>query len=214
MYYIRDGLPKVFLPLAYIFAACGSVAVFGTGNATQINTMTGAVSSLAAKSFHISKSGIFYVSLAVGMVAAFMVGSVMLGGIRRIGSVTEKVVPLMSIVYILLAMGVIFTNTEHIPAVLFSMVRGAFHPASVTGGVVGSVAMTMQIGFSRGIFSNEAGLGTAPMAHACANTDSPARQGLFGIFEVFVDTILICTITAFVILCGNNSITYGRSHHT
>ena len=117
----------------------------------------------------------------------------------------------MAVFYIILALGVVFLNFSRIPYVFSSIFKGAFTPASVTGGAVGSFFMSMKKGVSRGIFSNEAGLGTGSIAHACADTKKPVKQGMFGIFEVFTDTIVICTLTALVILCSGTSITYGQA---
>ena len=127
---------------------------------------------------------------------------VLLGGIKRIGSVSEKLVPFMALFYIVLAVGVMVLNFERLPYVFESIVAGAFNPAAFTGGTIGSLFVSMQKGVSRGIFSNEAGLGTGSIAHACADTKKPVKQGMFGIFEVFADTIVICTLTAMVILCS------------
>ena len=151
------------------------------------------------------------VNLVVGIILAVLIALILLGGIRRIGQVTEKLVPFMALVYIVLAVGVILFNIGHIPAVFASIVEGAFHPAAVTGGAVGSFFMSMKKGVSRGIFSNEAGLGTGSIAHACADTRKPVKQGFFGIFEVFVDTIVICTLTALVILCSQVPVSYGQA---
>ena len=134
---------------------------------------------------------------------------ILLGGIKRIGQVTEKLVPFMAAIYVILALGVVVLNFQNIPSVFGSIFEGAFSPASVTGGAVGSFFMSMKKGVSRGIFSNEAGLGTGSIAHACADTKKPVKQGFFGIFEVFVDTIVICTLTALVILCSGVSVGYG-----
>ncbi len=138
------------------------------------------------------------------------VALVLLGGIKRIGSVAEKLVPFMALLYILLSFGVVFFHLENVPGVFSSIIQGAFSPSAVTGGVVGSFFTSMKRGVSRGIFSNEAGLGTGSIAHACADTDNPVHQGMFGIFEVFADTIVICTLTALVILCSGIPITYGQ----
>ncbi len=116
----------------------------------------------------------------------------------------------MAFIYIFFALGVVVLNIDQLPAVFGSIINGAFHPASVTGGIVGSFFMSMKKGVARGIFSNEAGLGTGSIAHACADTKEPVKQGLLGIFEVFTDTILICTLTALVILCSGVSIGYGE----
>ena len=135
----------------------------------------------------------------------------MLGEIKRIGQVTEKLVPFMALLYVVFALGVVLLNIQNVPSVISSIVEGAFNPASVTGGVVGSVFLSMKKGISRGIFSNEAGLGTGSIAHACADTRKPVKQGFFGIFEVFVDTIVICTLTALVILCSEVPINFGSA---
>ena len=151
------------------------------------------------------------VNLIIGVALAIIIALILIGGIKRIGNVTSKLVPFMAIMYIVLALGVIIFHIKSVPAVLASIIEGAFHPASVTGGVVGSFFMSMKKGVSRGIFSNEAGLGTGSIAHACADTKKPVKQGFFGIFEVFVDTIIICTMTALVILCSGVPVNYGEA---
>ena len=150
---------------------------------------------------------------AAGDVAALevLIALIMIGGIKRIGRVTEKLIPFMAVLYIILAIGVVLVNINNVPAVFKSIFQGAFSPASVTGGAVGSFFMSMKKGVSRGIFSNEAGLGTGSIAHACADTSKPVKQGFFGIFEVFVDTIVICTLTALVILCSGVPVGYGQA---
>ena len=211
MYYIKNGLKKHWHWLAYLFSAFGVLTVFGTGNATQVNTITTAVDS-ALINFHlISDQSVSTLNLIIGIVITILVGLILLGGIKRIGSVTEKLVPFMALFYILLALGVILINFRNIPHVFYSIVYGAFCPRAVTGGVVGSFFLSMKKGVSRGIFSNEAGLGTGSIAHACADTRKPVKQGLFGIFEVFADTIVICTLTALVILCSGTTVTYGQA---
>lgn len=206
MYYIKNGLKKHWHWLAYLFAAFGVITVFGTGNATQVNTITTAIDSALFNYGIISRDSASTINLVIGIVLA-----VLLGGIKRIGQVTEKLVPFMALFYVVLALGVVILNINHVPAVFKEIVEGAFSPASVTGGVVGSFFMSMKKGVSRGIFSNEAGLGTGSIAHACADTRKPVKQGFFGIFEVFVDTIVICTLTALVILCSEVPITYGQA---
>ena len=187
------------------------LTVFGTGNATQVNTITTAINTALMNYHVISKDAVPTVNLVVGIILAVLIALILLGGIRRIGQVTEKLVPFMALVYIVLAVGVILFNIGHVPAVFASIVEGAFHPAAVTGGAVGSFFMSMKKGVSRGIFSNEAGLGTGSIAHACADTRKPVKQGFFGIFEVFVDTIVICTLTALVILCSQVPVSYGQA---
>lgn len=211
MYYIKNGLKKHWHWLAYLFSAFGVLTVFGTGNATQVNTITTAINTALMNYHVISKDAVPTVNLVVGIILAILIALILLGGIRRIGRVTEKLVPFMALIYIVLAVGVIILNIGHVPAVFASIVEGAFHPAAVTGGAVGSFFMSMKKGVSRGIFSNEAGLGTGSIAHACADTRKPVKQGFFGIFEVFVDTIVICTLTAFVILCSQVPVSYGQA---
>ena len=211
MYYIKNGLKKHWHWLAYLFAAFGVITVFGTGNATQVNTITTAIDSALFNYGIISKDSASIINLVIGIVLAVLLALILLGGIKRIGQVTEKLVPFMALFYVVLALGVVILNINHVPAVFKEIVEGAFSPASVTGGVVGSFFMSMKKGVSRGIFSNEAGLGTGSIAHACADTRKPVKQGFFGIFEVFVDTIVICTLTALVILCSKVPIGYGQA---
>lgn len=211
MYYIKNGLKKHWHWLAYLFSTFGVLTVFGTGNATQVNTITTAINTALMNYHVISKDAVPTVNLVVGIILAILIALILLGGIRRIGRVTEKLVPFMALIYIVLAVGVIILNIGHVPAVFASIVEGAFHPAAVTGGAVGSFFMSMKKGVSRGIFSNEAGLGTGSIAHACADTRKPVKQGFFGIFEVFVDTIVICTLTALVILCSQVPVSYGQA---
>lgn len=209
MYYIKNGLGRKWNWLAVLFSVFGVLAVFGTGNATQINTITTAINSALLNYHVIPETVLPTTNLVLGIFLAFLVGKVLLGGIKRIGSVTEKLVPFMALFYIILSLGVIFLNIGHVPEVFMSIIEGAFHPSAVTGGVVGSLFLCMKKGVARGIFSNEAGLGTGSIAHASADTSKPVKQGFFGIFEVFMDTIIICTLTALVILCSGISITYG-----
>ncbi|MBQ8559511.1 MAG: sodium:alanine symporter family protein [Tyzzerella sp.] len=209
MYYIKNGLGKNWMWLAYLFAAFGVLTVFGTGNATQVNTITTAINSALLNYNLIGESSVETASLVIGIIITILVAAVLLGGIKRIGKVTEKLVPFMAVLYIVLGLGVVILNIESIPAVFQSIFAGAFNPKAFTGGVVGSFFLSMKKGVSRGIFSNEAGLGTGSIAHACADTDKPVHQGLFGIFEVFADTIVICTLTALTILCSGVSINYG-----
>ena len=199
MYYIKNGLSKKWHFLAYLFAAFGVLTVFGTGNATQVNTITTAVNSALMNYHVISKDAVPTSNLIQGIIIAALVALILLGGVKRIAQVTEKLVPFMALFYIVLAIGVILLNLNRIPSVFVSILEGAFRPSAVTGGIVGSMLMSVKKGVSRGIFSNEAGLGTGSIAHACADTKKPVKQGMFGIFEVFTDTIVICTLTALVI---------------
>ena len=209
MYYIKNGLGPKWRWMAVLFALLGVLTVFGTGNATQVNTITSAINTALLNYHVIDASSVSVSSLIIGIIIAVLVALILLGGIKRIGRVAEMLVPFMALLYIILALGVIFLNIDRVPGVFASIIEGAFSPASVTGGVVGSFFLSMQKGVARGIFSNEAGLGTGSIAHATADTDHPVKQGFFGIFEVFADTIVICTMTALVILCSGVSVSYG-----
>ena len=210
MYYIKNGLSKKWYFLAVLYAVFGVLTVFGTGNATQVNTIVASINS-ALMSFHIIDGTNDKTNLIFGIFIAALVAMVLLGGIKRIGQVTEKLVPFMAVLYVILALGVIIMNIEHVPAVFSEIFSGAFSPRAATGGVIGSMFLSMKKGVSRGIFSNEAGLGTGSIAHACADTDNAVHQGMFGIFEVFMDTIIICTLTGLVILLAAPGITYGQA---
>lgn len=211
MYYIKNGLSKKWHWLAYAFALLGVFTVFGTGNATQVNTITTAIDSALTNYNILNSASVPTFNFWLGIGIAILVGVVLLGGIKRIGKVTEKLVPFMALLYIVLGIGVILLNISALPSVFTSIIQGAFQPSAVTGGVIGSFFLSMKKGVSRGIFSNEAGLGTGSIAHACADTSEPVQQGLFGIFEVFADTIVICTLTALTILCSGTPVQYGTN---
>ena len=211
MYYIKNGLGDKWMWLAYLYAFFGACAVFGTGNATQVNTITAAIDSALINYGLLDAAGIETCNLIIGIVIAVLVGLILIGGVKRIGAVAEKLVPFMALLYVGLAIGLIVLNIEKVPAVFASIFNGAFNPSAVTGGIVGSFFLSMKNGVSRGIFSNEAGLGTGSIAHACADTKKPVKQGMFGIFEVFMDTIVICTMTAFVVLLSGVDIPFGHA---
>lgn len=211
MYYIKNGLGKGWHWLAALFAIFGVLAVFGTGNATQANTIVSAIDTALLNYGLLGADMTGTANLVLGCLISLLVGLVLFGGVKRIGRVTEKLVPFMVVLYIVLGVGVLVLNWERVPGVLYSIIYGAFNPAAVTGGVVGSAFLCMQKGVARGIFSNEAGLGTGSIAHACADVGQPVQQGLFGIFEVFADTIVICTLTALVILCSGTPVVYGAA---
>ena len=211
MYYIKNGLGKRWQFLAVLYSLFGVLTVFGTGNATQVNTITIAIDT-ALLEFHIVAEDILpTLNLVIGILCAMLVAMVLLGGIKRIGSVSEKLVPVMALFYVILAVGVVLLNLPRLPYVIEEIFAGAFNPAAFTGGAIGSLFLSMKNGVSRGIFSNEAGLGTGSIAHACADTRKPVKQGMFGIFEVFADTIVICTLTAMVILCSSVPVNYGTA---
>ena len=211
MYYIKNGLGPKWRWLAVLFSTFGVLTVFGTGNATQVNTITTAINSALENYSLVNDQTKPIVCLVIGIVLAALVALVLLGGVKRIGNVAEKLVPFMALLYILLALGVVLLHANRIHLVFTMIFEGAFNPQAVTGGVIGSFFTSMKRGVSRGIFSNEAGLGTGSIAHACADTKKPVKQGFFGIFEVFTDTIVICTLTALVILCSGVPVAYGKA---
>ena len=206
MYMIRSGMGKKWHWLAGTYSFFGVVAAFGVGNATQINAVITGINE-ACESFggHSSPTG----NLVMGVILAAIIAVMLLGGARRIGLVAEKLVPFAAAAYLLLGLGVLIARAQWIPGAFQAIIQGAFSPRAVTGGAVGSFLVTMRIGVSRGVFTNEAGMGTASIAHAGAECDHPAQQGLMGIIEVFLDTIVICTMTALVILCSGVPIPYG-----
>lgn len=211
MYYIKNGLGPRWKWLAVIFSVLGILTVFGTGNATQVNTITTAIDSALLNFKLVSNGSLSTINLIIGIFLMILVALILLGGIKRIGHVTERLVPFMALLYILLSLGVILLHIQHVPGVFSSIFQGAFSPSAVTGGAVGTMFLSMKNGVSRGIFSNEAGLGTGSIAHAAADTSDPIQQGYFGIFEVFTDTIIICTMTALVILCSGVPVNYGSA---
>ena len=211
MYYIKNGLGKKWMWLAYLYAFFGVCAVFGTGNATQVNTITASIDAALLNYNILSADRLSICNLIIGITICVAVALILIGGLKRIGSVSEKLVPVMAALYILLGIGLIVLRFDQVPTVFASIFQGAFNPAAFTGGIVGSFFVSMQKGVSRGIFSNEAGLGTGSIAHACADTKDPAKQGLYGIFEVFMDTIVICTLTALVVLLSGIDVPYGQA---
>ena len=209
MYYIKNGLAPKWRFLAVLYAALGVLTVFGTGNATQVNAIITAVDTALLNFQVIGPGNVDTLNLCIGIGLALVVAMVLVGGLKRIGNVAERLVPFMAGVYVVLALGAVLLNADRIPAVFGSIIKGAFSPSAITGGAVGSMFLSMKKGVSRGIFSNEAGLGTGSIAHAASDVDDPIRQGYFGIFEVFADTIVICSLTAFVILISGENIAYG-----
>lgn len=210
MYYIKNGLGKNWRWLAVIFSVFGALAAFGIGNIAQANTIAGSVNSAIQAFNPAAVESVRTINIVIGIICAVFVGAVLLGGLTRIGKVTEKLVPFMSIVYIIGALTVVFSNASSIGTVFKSIFVGAFNPDAVMGGAVGvGIMQAVKMGVGRGVFSNEAGLGSAPIAHAATSETDPVKQGLFGIFEVFIDTIVICTLTALAVLCSGVAIDYG-----
>lgn len=203
MYYIRNGLGDSWNWLGKIFCLFGALAAFGIGNMAQVNTVAVTINDAVSHFVTTTAQQKEQIALFAGIFCAAMICFVVFGGIGRIGDVCALLVPCMAVVYLGAAAVVIVVHAAQIPAVLAMIVKGAFHPAAVAGGLAGvSVKTAITSGVGRGIFSNEAGLGSAPIAHAAADVRHPVEQGLFGIFEVFMDTIVICTVTALVVLLG------------
>ena len=190
MYYIKNGLGKNWTWLAVIFAIFGGLASFGIGNIAQSSEISGSLNALFGLS-----------PLASGIILAVIVALIIIGGIKAIGTVTSYLVPFMSGFYIIAGILIIILRIGQIPAMFGLIFREAFSFKAIEGGFMGVVIMNaMKQGFARGVFSNEAGLGSAPIAHAASTTKEPVKQGMWGVFEVFVDTIVICSITCFAVL--------------
>ena len=202
MFYIKKGLSAFASPLAALFSIAGILAAFFSGNLTQ----TG--SAIAALNAGIKARLIF------GICFAAAVAAVIIGGVKRIGKFTEKIVPIMALFYIIMTFGVIGLNLDRLPCVITMIFKGAFNPYAVTGGAVGSAVTVALTGASRGVFSNEAGLGTSAIAHSSAEQNEGTKQSLYGIFEVFADTLVICTLTALTILTSGVNIEYGKTAST
>ena len=190
MYYIRNGLGKNWVWLGLMFALFGTLAGFGIGNAVQANSVAYALNS----SFSIPEE-------VSGLLMMILVGLVLLGGIQRIANVAGKLVPLMTCLYLIATMVILIINIQAIPAATMLVVKSAFSPVAAGGGFAGATIMlALRMGVARGVFSNEAGLGSAPIAHAAAETDSPVRQGTIAMLGTFIDTLVICTMTGLVLI--------------
>lgn len=190
MYYIKNGLGNRWKPLAFLFALFGALAGFGLANTVQSNT----VSQVLFNNFQIP-------TVASGLVMAFLVALVLLGGIQRIAQVAGKLVPLMTVIYLVSTLLILLLNLSEIPSALLFIVDSAFNGTAATGGFAGATVMlALRMGVSRGIFSNESGLGSAPIAHAAAETNSPVRQGTIAMLGTFIDTLIICTMTGLVLV--------------
>ena len=205
MYTMTRGLGRKFLPLAKAYCVFGILAAFGVGNAAQVNAVvTGVNAAVVRFGGEPNRMG----NLLMGFALAVLAGFLLFGGAKRVGAAAEKLVPLAASGYILLCIGVLLVFHGRIPAAFGQILRGAFCPRAVTGGILGSAFHALCVGCRRGVFTNEAGMGTASIAHACAEAE-PAEQGLMGMVEVFLDTIVICTLTALVILVSGVTVPYG-----
>ena len=206
MYMIQKGMGDQWNWLAILYCAFGVIAAFGVGNCTQVNAVISSVNDvLRFFGTEESRGG----NLLMGIVLAVIIGAMLSGGARKIGTTAEKLVPAVSVGYILLCVIAIGRHATAIPEAFRSVVTGAFSPGAVTGGMIGSVLQALRTGVSRGVFTNEAGMGTASIAHASADVEHPVQQGLLGMLEVFIDTVVICTMTALVILTSGVDILFG-----
>ena len=203
MYYITKGLGKNWKWLACLFAGFGALAAFGIGNMTQINTIAGTINTAIGGFIPTTEHEQRIIAWFVAIICALICAFVLLGGIQRLADVCSLLVPIMAVIYVAASLIVIVANIGGIPTALAAIVKGAFNPASVAGGLAGvGIKTALTKGVGRGIFSNEAGLGSAPIAHAAADVKHPVEQGIYGVFEVFMDTIVVCTMTALVVLLG------------
>ena len=201
MYYIKNGLGKNWKWLGAIFCIFAALAAFGIGNAVQVGNITDSINTVIL-SFNPAFEGQKTVNVVLGIVLMVLTGIVIFGGIKRLGAVAEKLVPIMAVIYIVACLAVVIYYAGTLPSVFHDIFVGAFTPAGVTGGAVGSMILVITWGVKRGVFSNEAGLGSAPMAHAATSETDCVKQGLYGIFEVFMDTIVICSLSGLTILCA------------
>ncbi|MBQ7448068.1 MAG: alanine:cation symporter family protein [Eubacterium sp.] len=205
-YYIERGMGPKWKWLAKIFAFFGvCVGLFGIGTFSQVNGISSAIKNFFdPETLHaVTIPGLGEYSIAViisSLVLTFFVALVLIGGIKRIANVSQIIVPFMAVIYVVFVVILIIVNITHIPAAVVTVIEGAFNPRAVTGGIVGSMIVAMQKGIARGIFSNEAGLGSAPIAAAAAQTKEPVRQGLVSMTGTFIDTIIICTMTGLAIV--------------
>jgi len=211
MHCIVMGIGKGGMPLAVLFCVFTLFASLGCGNMVQINTISASVYEAVAN--FIPAANHMVVSLSVGLIVAAALGMVIIGGAKRICAAAGKLVPIMSLVYSIVAVAVIIKGPRSIGDALGMIISEAFGTKQIIGGVVGfTFARALRVGMTRGIFSNEAGIGSAPIAYASVQNADPVEQGMLGIFEVFIDTILICTLTAFMVLCSDVHIPFGDSN--
>ena len=210
MYYIVNGLGKNWKWLSIIFSIFGALAAFGIGNAVQVGNITTSINT-AISAFAPNFGNVSTVNIIIGVVVAIIVALTLLGGIKRLGTVTELLVPVMSLIYIVGSIIVIIGNIDRIGPTLASIFSGAFNPKAAVGGITGfTLIKCIEWGVKRGVFSNEAGLGSAPMAHAASSESNPVKQGLYGIFEVFMDTIVICSLSGITLLISGVAIPFGE----
>ena len=207
MYYLKDGLGKkkgfkiIASVLAVLFACFTILASFGIGNMGQVNKITLNIESAFFTNVDLGTvGGISVLGLIIGVALVILGGLIILGGLQRIASFAEKVIPFMAGAYIIGALAIMIANIENVGSIFVAIFKFAFKERAVFGGTLGTIALAMTQGFKRGVFSNEAGLGSSVIVHSSSNVKEPVRQGMWGIFEVFFDTMIVCTMTAVVVL--------------
>ncbi len=210
MYYVKNGLGKHWQWVGILFCVFAAVASFGIGNMSQVNSIVGSLNDAIDAFIPAAEGERKLLNFVFGVVIAALIGVILFGGIKRIGAVAEKLVPVMSVLYIIFALVVIFGHAGNMARLSARFCHSVYTKA--LGGAASGIALKQTIvwGLRRSAFSNEAGLGSAAIAHAAADTKSPVQQGLYGIFEVFADTIVICTLTALTIICSGVDITFGH----
>ena len=206
MYVIKNALPQCYRFLGAVFALFGVAAAFGVGNLTQINTLTSATVSLLREYFQTSPDKEVYIKLAIGVICALLLLKTLKSD-RSTARFCERLIPIAALLYAVITMGAIIKNYRELPRVFSEIFTAAFSPKAITGGAVSSAYVGIRMGVGRGIFSNEAGMGTAPVAYSCAD-GTPHELGALGILEVFIDTVIVCTLTALTVLCVGE-IPYG-----
>ena len=207
MVMIEQGLGRSWRWLGALYSFFALVASFGVGNAAQVNAVIGGVSGVISAFWGTPNQA---VNFLIAAILAVLICVMLFGGAKRIGQVAERLIPFASLAYLLLCLTVLIGRFQAIPGAFTAILQGAFSPKAITGGVVGSFFVSLRVGAARGVFTNEAGMGTASIAHAGANVSHPVEQGLMGIMDVFLDTIVICTMTALVILCSGAPVPYGE----
>jgi AGCS family alanine or glycine:cation symporter len=210
MYYIKNGLGKNWKWLGAVYCVLAALAAFGIGNGAQAKSIVGSINGAITAFIPAAAGAEVYINLAVGLIMAFLIALILFGGIKRIGAVCEKLIPFMSALYILFTLIVIFAHIGNIGHAFGLIFQNAFSTRALAGGAAGiAIKETIVWGMRRSAFSNEAGLGSAAIAHAAAETKGPVQQGIYGIFEVFIDTIVICSLTALCVICSGVDIGWG-----
>ena len=207
MYLITNGMGSRWKWLAAVYSLLGLVAAIGIGNATQVDAVvSGCNKVLSLAGIGESTAG----NLIMGILLAAILGTMLMGGAGSVGKIAERLVPFSASAYVILCGILIFFRRGALHVAFAAIIKGAFHPRAFTGGIIGSVCRCMSVGCARGVFTNEAGMGTASIVHASANARHPVEQGMMGLLEVMIDTLVICTLTALVILCGGTPVPYGK----